>query len=137
MARRMGWAVVTVAVASLVGCALEDSHRPVFHDESKDNPELSAGRIGEPWEQSDISQFLNPQERAALARSGAHDLTLSPEESADGTVRWVVQRPTEAEADTAPVKEDEGMLDKAGRVGVVVFGVGLSVAAAVAPYLLF
>ena len=122
---RMGRVAGLAAVATLVAACAMDQHRPYFHDEDKDTPEFSAARLGDPIDEDSVADFLKPDERNAVRRSGMTGIRVDE---------------PKAELDE-PAKPPQGpvahALDTAGKVGVSLLGVGLTIGAAVAPFLLF
>jgi len=130
--RRWGVVVGVAVTVYLGGCAAQDQHRPFFHDDEKDIPEFSHSRLGDSWEDDSVAEFLRPEERAALRRSGTSGLRADD----------LDQPEEEADADDALPEEPQGgpvsrALDKAGKVAVSALGVGISVGMIVAPYFLF
>ena len=121
--RAAGVAAIVIVVAA---CGV-DQHRPYFHDDAADTPEFSATRLGDPPEEDSVAKFLNDDEREAVRRSGMTGIRVDDPKTALDAV------PSED-----PPKGPVGSaMDKAGKVGVSVLGVGLSLAAAAAPFLLF
>jgi len=126
-----GW-VVGVLAGGLVGgaCGLGE-HRTATHGDDDDTPAFSAARLGDPGES--VLELLAPEEREAVRRSqilrpGAGDPGDPP--------------PADESAPAAPgADQPQGRvahsLDTAGRVSVSLLAVGLSAAAAAAPFLLF
>jgi len=112
MGMRPGWGwVAALAVAGLVGvgCGLGR------HTVDDPAPKYSAAQLGDLSEQGSILDALEPEERAAVARVGLAD---------------------PPPPDGAPA-DREGKADTAGKVGVSVLTVALSLAAAAAPFFLF
>jgi hypothetical protein len=122
---RMGRVAGLAAVVTLVAACAMDQNRPFFHDEDKDTPEFSAARLGDPMDEDSVADFLRPDERNAVRRSGMTGIRVDE---------------PKAELDE-PAKPPQGAvahaLDTTGKVGVSLLGVGLTIGAAVAPFLLF
>jgi hypothetical protein len=108
-----------------------DSHRPGFHDDSEDLPAFSAARLGDPFGEGSALDFLEPEEREAVERSGMTGLNFRDDDPAAGSE---AEPPDGADPDR---RQDEGMLDKASKVGVALLSVGISLGAAAAPFFLF
>jgi hypothetical protein len=93
--------------------------------EPEDDDPFSAAHLGD-LEGESMWEMLTPEERAAVERSG---------------VDWVEAGKPKAEAAAPEAAPPEGgfgkKLDKAGKVGFSLLAVGLSLAAAAAPFLLF
>jgi len=111
---RRGWGrMAGLAVAGLVlvsACAADRRHVPL-----PDDPDANLASA-EPWGDLDdegaVNDLLDPEQRDAVARAGF-----------PGAER--------------PAAEQENAGDTAGKVGLSVLSVALSVGAAVAPFLLF
>jgi hypothetical protein len=124
--RWRGW-VAGIVVGGLVAgaCGLE-KHGSLYDDEA---PAFSAERLG--GDGSVAGEVLTPSEREALDRSR---VSAPPSESgADGTSTVEGEALDEEEEE----EEKEDKLDTAGKVGLSLLTVGLSLAAAAAPFLLF
>lgn len=122
--RWLGWwmAAKVVALAIAVGCGAAARESP-WHDPDKATPELSAVHIGDPWIEGSVADFLGPQEREAVTNSG---------------LSWADEDVRTAMKDAQPTRsENERMLDHAGKLGVTLMGVGITIGAAVAPFFLF
>ena len=114
--------MATALLLGLVGgCTMEDSHRPYFHDDSKDLPEFSAARLGQPFDDASISEVLSPEEREALSMSEFADMFAPPEN--DGGER--------------PAPRGQSTGDKIAGASMSLIGVGITLGAMAAPYLLF
>jgi hypothetical protein len=113
-------AVVALGLAAACGAARESP----WHDPKKESPELSAVRLNDPWAEGSAADFLGPQEREAVSQSGAS--------WTDEEVRMAMQENAKPEPQSAMQKA----ADHAGKVGVTLMGVGITVAAVVAPFFL-
>jgi len=118
------WTTAAVVAAGLaIGCGA--ARESPWHDPQKESPELSAVQLGDPWSEGSAADFLGPQERDAVASSGAswtdEDVRLAMRENA---------RP-------APQGTMEKAADHAGKLGVTLMGVGITLGAVVAPFFLF
>jgi hypothetical protein len=127
--------VMVLGALALAACGYEDRHRAFFHDDSKDRPEFSAVHLGDGFEDDSAADFLNPTEKEAVEKSRVSDSKLEMEPGPDGSLRLVPAK--EPAAAAREPQQEEGFLDRAGKVSVSVLGVGLSLAAAAAPFLLF
>jgi hypothetical protein len=99
----------------------------MFHDESRDLPAFSAARLGDPFEEGSAIDFLEPDEQEAVRRLDGSELALADEGQAT---------PEELREATRPQGGMARALDTAGKLGVVLLGVGLTLAAVVAPFFL-
>jgi hypothetical protein len=106
-----GWVLGLVLTAALA-CGL-DGRRAGHQDDAE--PEFSADRLGLN-DHDAIFDLLEPEEREAFARSHMSGTGDGPGASSDTS---------------------EGKADTAGKVGLSVLTVALSVGAAVAPFFLF
>jgi hypothetical protein len=116
-----------VAVAALgigIGCGQAARESP-WHDPRRDSPELSSVRLNDPWAEGSAADFLGPQEREAVSESGAS--------WTDEEVRLAMKESAKPEPESGFGKA----ADQAGKVGVTLMGVGITVAAVVAPFFLF
>jgi hypothetical protein len=112
LGRAAGIAVLVALLGGAAGLAMA---------ESEDGEEPFAAQLGD-LEGESMWDMLTPEERAAVERSG---------------VDWV-SGDQPAPAAQADAKGGMGeKLDKAGKVGFSLLAVGLSLAAAAAPFLLF
>ncbi len=128
MARR-GWSggVAGVVVLAWVTAFAAETHRPAFHRDEDDMPEFSASRLGDPMDEGSVADFLTPEEREAVRHSGmAEDVDLDAHDAAAAPPR---------EPD-APKGAFARAADKAGKVGVVMLGLGMTFGAMVAPLFL-
>jgi hypothetical protein len=127
----MVWAAGLVAALVFVGaCGLEDHHRPSFHDEKNETPEFSDTHLDDPFEKSSAADFLSPTERDAVRRSGMTGFGLEDDPDAAEL--------DEATADPPPAHGTAARAaDKAGKVGVALLSVGVTLGALVAPFFLF
>lgn len=118
-----GWLGVVLVVASIGGAC---STGPSPEDQV---PEFSASRLGDPMEESSIAELLGPEEREAVRRAGI---------KLGGGDRLTMQDETQQEGAPAfPGQEGDTTADKAGKVGVVLLGLGMTLAAAAAPFFMF
>jgi hypothetical protein len=118
-----GWlgALLLVVVA---GCQVEDHHRPYFHDDTNDLPEFSAMHLGQPFEDQSVTDILSPDERAALVHSDFSEVVGASDD--DLTSPHSLEPPKQPNAG-----------DKAAGIGMSLLGVGITLGAMAAPYLLF
>ena len=123
-----GVLVGLLGVTVVAGCGMEDKHRPFFHDPNAEAPELSAARLGDGFDDDSAADFLRPEEREAVRRAGITDIHLS--EAEDGSAPRIPEPAT-------PKGPIGRAFDTAGKIGVALLGVGLTLGAAVAPFLLF
>ncbi len=118
-------------VALIAGaCGLEDKHRPAFHDDSKDNPEFSKIRLGDGFDDDSASDLLTPEEREAVKRSGMTGVHVADENDPLDDEARKLETP---EPPKGPVAR---ALDNAGKVGVALLSVGVTLGALVAPFFL-
>jgi hypothetical protein len=113
MRQRRGWGRATglaLAALLLVGGCAADRRQAARPDDDPD--EISADRLDDLDEAGFMADFLDPEEREATARAG-----LS--------------------ADADPGADREDATDTAGKVGLSVLTVALTLGAAVAPFFLF
>lgn len=124
----MGWMVGLVAALALVGaCGIEDPHhRAAFHDDSVSSPEFDAMGIGDPFGQDSAADFLTPEERDAVRRSG-----MTGVHADEPAARMSKEEQDQAKSGAARTA------DKAGKVGVALLSVGMTLGAVVAPFFLF
>ena len=104
--------MASLALAGLLlagACAADRRHGARLDD---DPVEISADRLDDLDEEGAMADLLDPEERAAMARAGLP-------------------------GDAGPVAEQQGAGDTAGKVGLSVLTVALSVGAAIAPLFLF
>lgn len=121
---------VVLVVGLVVGCGAMDTHRPLFHEEDDDLPAFSAARLGDRFDEDSAADFLDPSEREALKRSQMGQRPSREERLAD--------RQSKLDDPQRPPQSGFGhALDEAGKASLSLFGVGLTLAAAAAPYLLF
>jgi hypothetical protein len=121
----MGKRRVAAAVAAgvlLAGCGAEQ-HRPGFHDPAHETPEFSAARLGEP-EEGSVVDFLEPEEREAVRRSGMTGMDLEPRAA------------VKLKEPPVPKTGFARAADTVGKVGVALLGVALTIGAAIAPFFL-
>lgn len=119
---RGGWLLVAM-LAGLVGCAAMEEA------EKRDRRDFSAERLGEPDPESSIlADSLDEQERAAAHRAG---IEVSGHAGADDpdAPRTTVS----ATGEDVPAESDP---DKAGKIGVALLSVGVTVGMLVAPFFL-
>lgn len=119
MRLRRAMGVVLVVAALLAGAGA------VATAESGDDDEFSASHLGDGLGEGSMWEMLTPEERAAAERSG---------------VAWLEREKPPTAGEASPAAESGGVskkLDKAGKVGFSLLAVGLSLAAAAAPFLLF
>ena len=117
------WAVVGLLASA---CAV-DQHRPYFHDDEKDTPAFSAARIGDKFDDDSVADFLEPEEREAVRRSGMTGIRVEDAAALDEV----------AKAPEPPKGPIASALDKVGKVGVSLLGVCVTIGMAIAPFLLF
>jgi hypothetical protein len=118
--RAVGVALVLAGLLGLGGAfALADSG-----DEDADADEFSASHLGDGMGEGSLWEMLSPEEKAAAEKSG---------------VPWLDDDKATAKAGASSEGQSDNMkkLDKAGKVGFSLLAVGLSLAAAAAPFLLF
>ena len=120
----LGFFGVALLVAA---CGLEDKHRPAFHDDSKDIPEFSKARLGDGFDDDSASDFLTAEERQAIKRSGMTGVHVADEDDLANDEEDQ-QQPDAEKSPTAHA------LDKAGKVGVALLSVGVTLGALVAPF---
>ena len=129
---RSGWlgrgcVVGFFGVALALGaCGLEDKHRPAFHDDSKDIPEFSKARLGDGFDDDDASDFLTREERQAVKSSGMTGVHVADDDDLD-------DEEGQQEADP-PKSATAHALDNAGKMGVALLSVGVTLGALVAPF---
>lgn len=105
--------LASLALAGLLlagGCAADRRH-PARPDDD-DPTTISADRLDDLDEEGAMSDLLEPEEREAMDRAGLP-------------------------GDTRPGADEQGAGDTAGKVGLSVLTVALSLGAAVAPFFLF
>ena len=112
MRTRRGWGMASLALAGLLlagACAADRRHATRPDD---DPAEVSADRLDDLDEEGAMTDLLDPEERGAMARAGLQD-------------------------DARPGEDEQGASDTAGKVGLSVLTVALTVGAAIAPFFLF
>ena len=113
MRTRRGWGrLASLAVAGLLlagACAADRRHAARPDD---DPAEVSAARRDDRDEEGAMAAFCDPEERAAMTRAGLA-------------------------GDARSGEDEQGASDTAGKVGLSLLTVALSVGAAVAPFFLF
>ena len=113
MRTRRGWGrVASLALAGLLlasACAADRRHAARPDD---DPAEVSADRLDDLDEEGAMTDLLDPEERAAMTRAGLP-------------------------GDARPGEDQQDAGDTAGKVGLSVLTVALSVGAAIAPLFLF
>jgi len=119
--RAVGVALVLAGLLGLGGAfALADSG-----DDDEDADEFSASHLGDGMGEGSLWEMLTPEEKAAAEKSG---------------VPWLDGEKATAKANASSDGESSSTskkLDKAGKVGFSILAVGLSLAAAAAPFLMF
>ena len=115
-----GWMVVLVAAGLGVAACGLDKPEPWLGDDTPD--EFSAASLGKSPVTADM---LTPAEREALARDRGKPVLFGDEELA-----------SEGGSEDPRPGEEDGE-EKAGKLALSLLTVGLSLAAAAAPYLLF
>ena len=113
MRTRRGWGMASLALAGLLlagACAADRRHAARPDDD--DPTTISADRLDDLDEEGAMTDLLDPEERGAMERAG-----LS--------------------GDARPGEDEQGASDTAGKVGLSVLTVALSVGAAIAPLFLF
>ena len=101
------------ALAGLVlmgACAAD--RRGAAKPAADDPAEVSADRLDDLDEEGAMTELLDPEERAAMTRAGLP-------------------------GDARPGEDEQGASDTAGKVGLSLLTVALSVGAAIAPFFLF
>ena len=120
-----GVLVGLVGVALLGGCAAQQDHeRPIFHDSSKDSPAFSHSHLDDDFEKDTVADFLLPEEREAVKRSGMTGSELAGD-PAPGDGGFV--------GPEQPKSAVGRVLDEVGKVGVVVLQVAVMLGMMVAP----
>jgi hypothetical protein len=117
--RRLVWVVGLAAVALVGGGCGLDKPKPTPAD---DGPRVSADELGDAFEDTSASDYLAPAEREALERVGA----------ADAEPRAIEPRKADE-----PHGFFSRVSDTAGKLGVALLSVGMTIGMAVAPFLLF
>ena len=114
MRTRRGWGrVASLALAGLLlagACAADRRHAARPDDD--DPTTISADRLDDLDEEGAMTDLLDPEERTAMTRAGLP-------------------------GDARPGEDEQGAGDTAGKVGLSVLTVALSVGAAIAPLFLF
>jgi hypothetical protein len=118
MAGRWAWGAAGLLLCGLVvaGCGMGRERDSLFG--SEDVPETSAWHLGEG---ESVVELLGSDEAAAVHDSGAS---------------WAGDETAATPTGGLPDRE-ESFSDKAGKMGLVLLGLGMTVGAAAAPYLLF
>jgi len=126
---RVRWRAVAMLLAEglvTAACGLGQHHAVASPDED-DPPAISAETLGEPDLGDPAWDALSPEERAAIERSDIPRPFL--DDAAPG--KTPPDTPSEQRGRMAR------LFDTIGKVGVAVVSVGLTLAAAVAPFFLF
>lgn len=131
MGRMWRWGLASALVAALAASCGPASKKSPFHDESKDAAELSAVHLRDGFDGASVVDLLGPQEKGAVERSG-----MSFGADPDGPPGAPPRRNVSADDDEPKTGFGRAM-DTAGKVGVTLLGVGVSVGAVVAPFFLF
>jgi hypothetical protein len=121
-----GWALgLGLAVAALVGgaCGMEKEH-------AKHDAAFSAEHLGDADEDDSFAALLSPEEREAVERSG---MTKDPHPDDDEQS----PQPNHAATDEQPKGNFERNADTAGKLGVALLSVGVTLGAIAAPFFLF
>jgi hypothetical protein len=124
--RLLGWVGGLFGSMLLVAACGIDQHRPFFHGDDDETPEFSAARLGDPFDADSVTDFLAPEEREAVMRSGMTGLRLHDANDSGA-----------ARPEPEPKSRIGRALDTAGKVGVSLLGVGVTLGAAAAPFLMF
>lgn len=118
------WLGMLVVVGALVGgCGMQDKHRAYFHDEESSRPEFAATHLGQNFDERSVTDFLSPEERQALA------MTDWGPRGAFDTGRVSGEPP--------PPDADQSTGDKIAGTTMTLLGLGITLGAMVAPYLLY
>ena len=122
-----GWALgLGLAVAALVGgaCGMEK-------ERAKDDAAFSAEHLGDPDDEESIADLLSPEQREALERSG---MKTGPQLADDDELP---HHRKAAGEDEQPKGRLERTSDTAGKLGVALLSVGVTLGALAAPFFLF
>jgi hypothetical protein len=111
---RLRWVVGVAFAVAVVGAGTGG----LVTAASEDADEITAEHLGDPSEGESMWEMLSPEEQAAVQRSG---------------VDWVEARRSAGDGDA----KAESKVDKAGKIGFSILAVGMTLAAAAAPFLLF
>jgi hypothetical protein len=112
-----------VGLALVIGCAAE--RRPGSRFEAAhDATDPSETEVGDAWADGSVLEMLAPDEREAVRKWGVP--------GGDPEALGLAGR-----SEPAPRGGFAGAMDRAGKVGVTLLGVGLSAAAVAAPFFLF
>ena len=117
------WKMAVVVVALVMGCSVPDKHRAYFHDDTKFPEAFSAAHIGQDFEERSVVDLLSPDERGAMRRT---DWNWASRDTADGN------DPAIAEPGAEPSTSD-----KIAGTTMSLIGMGITLGAIAAPYLLY
>ena len=117
------WLMMTlVVVALVVGCAMQDKHRPYFHDEGKYPDAFSATYMGQDFDERSVVDFLSPAEREALRKT---DWQMASEHA------------DEFDQSSTGLGAPPSTGDKVAGTTMSVIGMGIALGAMAAPFLLY
>lgn len=115
---------LAVAVVVLVmGCSAmqEDTHRAYFHEDDRYPREFSATHLGQDFDDTSVTDLLSPAERDALELTDWH--RVGRDEGRNDALADLGREPTQG--------------DKVAGATMTLIGLGITVGAMVAPFLLY